>query len=61
MKDILQGWKEIEAYLGLTRKTILKMGYPVRKEGGTGTSQERIYAIREELFEHAKNGRIVSQ
>ena len=31
---ILCGWKAIEAYTGLTRKTILARGYPVPKSGG---------------------------
>ena len=33
-KDKLEGWGEIEAYLRLTRKTILRRGYPVRRVGG---------------------------
>lgn len=32
--DKLEGWGEIEAYLRLTRKTILRRGYPVRRVGG---------------------------
>ena len=33
-KDKLEGWGEIEAYLRLTRKTILRRGYPVWRVGG---------------------------
>lgn len=42
---ILRGWKDIEQFLGLTRKTIQAKGYPVRKNGG-------VYALRPELEEH---------
>ena len=44
----LQGWVQIERYLGLTRNTILARGYPVRKDGG-------VFAFREELDQHAKS------
>lgn len=44
----LQGWVQIERYLGLTRNTILARGYPVRKDGG-------VFAFREELDTHAKS------
>lgn len=29
-RGLLRGWKEIEAYLGLSRKTIRRQGFPVR-------------------------------
>ena len=44
--NILRGWKEIEGYLGITRKTILKRGYPVRKASG---SRSQVYALATEL------------
>lgn len=45
---LLRGWKEIEKYVGLDRKTIIAQGYPVRK-ANTGS----VFAIREELLKHA--------
>lgn len=33
-KDKLKGWREIEAYLGLTRKTVRVRGFPVHSLGG---------------------------
>lgn len=35
-RKILQGWKEIEDYIGLDRETIIAQGYPARQidEGG---------------------------
>ena len=47
---ILCGWKAIEAYTGLTRKTILSRGYPVRKYGG-------VYAFQDELDEARRMAR----
>ena len=43
---ILCGWKAIEAYTGLTRKTILSRGYPVRKSGGVYAFQYELDAAR---------------
>lgn len=43
---ILCGWKAIEAYTGLTRKTILARGYPVRKSGGVYAFQDELDAAR---------------
>ena len=43
---ILCGWKAIEAYTGLTRKTILSRGYPVRKSGGVYAFQDELDAAR---------------
>ncbi len=48
MKDhILNGWKEIEAYLGISRKTIIARDLPVYKNRG-------VYAFREELEKEMK-------
>lgn len=44
--NILRGWKQIEGYLGITRKTIIKRGYPVRKASG---SRSQVYALASEL------------
>lgn len=30
-KEILTGWKEIEAFLGIKRETIIKLQFPVKK------------------------------
>lgn len=54
--DILRGWKEIERYVGMGRKAILRAGYPVRCEGGQGVERRNIYAIRKELLDHALRG-----
>ncbi|MBD5417348.1 MAG: hypothetical protein HDR50_06755 [Desulfovibrio sp.] len=54
--DILRGWKEIERYLGMGRKAILRAGYPIRCEGGDGVTRRNIYAIRKELLDHARRG-----
>lgn len=35
MEKYIFGWKAIQAYLKLSRQTIIKMGYPVRKLGET--------------------------
>ena len=50
-KRALRGWKEIENFLGLTRKTILARGYPIRKYGRGNT---QVYAYRGELSRHEK-------
>lgn len=54
--DILRGWKEIERYVGMGRKAILRAGYPVRCEGGDGVTRRNIFAIRKELLDHALRG-----
>lgn len=46
--DKLEGWAQIEAYLSLTRKTILARGYPIRKDGG-------VFALRTDLDGHAQH------
>ena len=43
-QEVLQGWKEIEDYLGLSRKTIRARGYPVQK-----TNTGIVFAKKEEL------------
>lgn len=47
--QVLQGWKHIETYLGLSRKAILAQGYPIRQ-----TKTGQIRAIKQELDEHIK-------
>lgn len=49
MEDILRGWKEIEKYVGLDRKTIISQGYPVRSHGDGSA----VFAVRRELLDHA--------
>lgn len=46
---LLRGWKEIERYVGLDRKTIIAQGYPVRK-ARTG----RVFAYRGDLRKYAE-------
>lgn len=50
--NILRGWKEIMEYLGLTRKTIIRRGLPVYKDGG-------VYAFPEELDKVQKAKKIL--
>lgn len=45
--DKLEGWAQIESYLGISRNTILSRRYPVRKDGG-------VFAFKPELDEHGK-------
>lgn len=54
--EILHGWKNIEKYIGLNRKTILRQGYPVKKLG-TGS----VHAIREELLKHAMQSVVIGK
>lgn len=54
--DLLRGWKEIEAFLCMGRKSILRAGYPVRHEGDEGAAVRNVYALRDELLEHAQRG-----
>ena len=46
--DKLEGWAQIEAYLSLTRNTILARAYPIRKDGG-------VFAYKPELDNHGKS------
>lgn len=48
-KDKLEGWGEIEAYLRLTRKTILRRGYPVARSFG------EVFAYVSALDAHSAN------
>lgn len=41
----LEGWGQIEDHLGMTRQTILKHGYPVKRLGG-------VFAYANELDAH---------
>ncbi len=54
MTDILRGWKEIEAYLRMKRKAILRNGYPIRFEGGDTEQRRNVFAVRGELLRHAR-------
>lgn len=47
--NVLRGWKEIEAALGLTRQSILACGYPVRHERHTDGRRGNVFAFRDEL------------
>lgn len=49
-RKILQGWKEIENYLGLHKETIVRHGYPVHKAPGGKSST--VFAFTKELLEH---------
>lgn len=51
--DVLHGWFQIERYLGITRKTVLARGFPVRKNGG-------VWAITGDLKKHIEGFRMVS-
>lgn len=44
-KKRFSGWSQIEHYLGMTSKTVLQYGYPVRRLG-------RVFAYRDELDAH---------
>lgn len=46
--DKLEGWAQIEGYLGISRNTILARGYPIRKDGG-------VFAYKPELDKHGKS------
>ena len=52
-KEILRGWKEIEAFLRLTRKTIIAGSYPVHFHRGAANGR-RVYAFKSELWDFAK-------
>lgn len=60
--DILRGWKEIEAYLGVSRKTVLLQCYPVRREGsGKSGGLGSVFAFKNELIEYARQRNFVSE
>lgn len=60
--DILRGWKEIEAYLGLSRITARAQGYPVRREGsGKSGGFGGVFAFKSELIEYARQRNMVSE
>lgn len=48
-KDKLKGWREIEAYLGLSRKTVRGRGFPVHTLGG------EVFAYISKLDAHQAN------
>lgn len=49
----LNGWKEIEKYVGLHKETIVRHGYPVHKAPGGKSST--VFAFTKELLEHGLN------
>lgn len=49
----LNGWKEIEKYVGLHKEAIVRHGYPVHKAPGGKSST--VFAFTKELLEHALN------
>lgn len=51
--SLLRGWKAIEDFLGLTRKTVLLHAYPIRRIAGGRMS---VWAFRDELERHARLG-----
>lgn len=53
---ILRGWKEIEAYLGMGRKAIIRAGYPVRSE----ENSLNVLALRSELLAFAKKRKLAA-
>ena len=53
---ILRGWKEIEAYLGIGRKAIIRAGYPVRSEDNS----LNVLALRSELLAFAKKRKLAA-
>lgn len=61
-KDILRGWKEIEAYLGISRTTARVHGYPVRREGsGKSGGPGGVFAFKSELREYARQRKMISE
>ena len=48
-RDILRGWKEIEAALRLSRQTIRACGYPIHTERHKNRKGRSVYALRSEL------------
>ena len=47
---ILQGWREICAFLRLSKETILKRRFPVH---GVGVRGGKVWAFRDDLIKHA--------
>lgn len=47
----LNGWKEIEKYIGLSEEQIRQYKYPVRKHPGAKNCM--VFAFTQELLEHA--------
>lgn len=59
--DILRGWKEIEKYVGMTRKSILSCGYPVHKEDRDCKDCVSVFAVRKELLDFALGKPLVTK
>ena len=55
MEEILRGWKEIEAYLGMGRKAIIRAGYPVRRE----SNSRNIMALRSEILAFVRKKKLI--
>ena len=51
MRTYIYGWKAIQAYLGISKATIKKRGYPVRARDG---ESPRVCADTEMLDEHTE-------
>lgn len=60
-KEILRGWKEIEAYLGLTRPIIVDCGYPVHREVRKGRVSVSVFASKKELLDFALGRPIITR
>lgn len=50
--DFLRGWKEIQAYLKMSRNSIIRYGYPVHCE--SDNDKTMVFAIKSQLIEWAK-------
>lgn len=50
-RNVLCGWKEIQEYLGLSKATILKRGYPVM---AMDSRSPRVCADMDELDRHTE-------
>lgn len=57
--EILRGWKEIEAFLGMKRPNILSCGYPIRHEARKGRRGVSVFAVKKELLAHAQGRPLV--
>lgn len=58
-KDVLRGWGAIESFLGISRKTIMRRGYPVRREAqGEYIGLGGVFALRTELLDFMKKSKL---
>ncbi|MDE7240280.1 hypothetical protein [Desulfovibrio sp.] len=58
--EILRGWKEIERFLGMKRDAIQRAQYPIRCEYGEGSTRRNVFALRQELLDHARGKSLLS-